>query len=280
MSEQLAAQIVATLAKRGEWSAVKIAAEVAASRQKRGEQKKAAVSQSQPSVVLDDLPVVYSARVLDPGCGFVSLNGHQRANVSERESLAQWKAAMAAEVAKLGEVKQLPGPVVLRFMVHRQRSQTMQDAENIAPVFKALTDAIVETGLLEDDNDSIVADRRIAAGEPLTDEYGYGIEAVTVRIMADAETCHASNDGNARNKGPDDVMELLSEGRSYREIAKETGIPKTTVYRMVQHTRPAKQLVAEAEARGHKTVKAIMEHTGLKESTVKKWKTRAKEAAA
>lgn len=93
---------------------------------------------------------------------FVSLNGSHRNPYAHQAAMNTWKRAALAAI-DAADCHAVEPPVVITATV-RRTTNARSDAHNVLPCIKAVIDAAVEAGVIDDDHDGIVRALVIEAG--------------------------------------------------------------------------------------------------------------------
>lgn len=96
------------------------------------------------------------------GTKFANLNGSRGNHHAHQALMDTWKSLAILAIRKTG-CRPVDAPVVITATVRRTRNGKA-DAHNVTPTIKAVIDAAVACGLIEDDHDGIVSRLVIEAG--------------------------------------------------------------------------------------------------------------------
>lgn len=100
------------------------------------------------------------------GIKFANLNGSHGNHFAHQKLMDTWKALGIAVIRANHLDGPIDAPVTITATVHRT-TRAKSDAHNVTPTIKALIDAAVACGVIEDDHDGIVARLIIEPGEPM-----------------------------------------------------------------------------------------------------------------
>ena len=89
------------------------------------------------------------------GRKWANLNGSHGSHHAHQALMDEWKALGVAAI-KAAKCRPVAAPVIITATVRRTQNRPA-DAHNVTPTIKAVIDAAVSCGLIEDDHDGIVA---------------------------------------------------------------------------------------------------------------------------
>lgn len=104
------------------------------------------------------------AFVSTSGTRWANLNGSHGNHFAHQKLMDEWKHLGIAAI-RANHPGPVDAPVTITATVHRT-TRAKADAHNVTPTIKALIDAAVFCGVIEDDHDGIVTRLIIQPGEP------------------------------------------------------------------------------------------------------------------